>query len=437
MISEKKVAPQTIKYERRHSRWYEQIIYGAPFQLFTGLLLVVLFNAWLLWDAVDIELHDNAKRHSVIAVAVTFAFVLIALRKFKRFPGCQSIIQIFSSVTIGFATLLAVMFFLRLDYSRPFILNGYVFSLIWFFCAYALGRKYRRQKFALVPDPSVTQLKENADSDGVEWRILDVPDLGCTRYDGVVANLHSSNLGPEWTQFLTHCSLNRIPVFNLEQICESLTGKVSLNGLSENELGTLEPPAAYEIAKRLLDILGVMITLPLVSPLMLVTAILIKLESPGPIFFIQNRVGYGNRDFKIYKFRSMCKDSEKNGAQFASTNDMRVTRVGKFIRKMRIDELPQLLNVLKGDMSIIGPRPEQRSFVDKFEQEIPFYSYRHVVRPGITGWAQVVHGYAADTEDTRQKLQYDLYYIKHFSIWIDMIIVFKTIKTILTGFGAR
>ena len=153
--------------------------------------------------------------------------------------------------------------------------------------------------------------------------------------------------------------------------------------------------------------------------------------------FIQNRVGKGNKDFRIYKFRSMSKDSEAAGAQFAQCGDMRVTRVGKVIRKLRIDELPQFFNVLKGDMSLIGPRPEQRTFVDQFEREIPFYMYRHIVRPGISGWAQVVHGYAADTDDTRIKIEHDFYYIKHFSLWLDVLIVFKTIKTILTGFGAR
>ena len=133
----------------------------------------------------------------------------------------------------------------------------------------------------------------------------------------------------------------------------------------------------------------------------------------------------------------MCKDSEKEGAQFASAGDMRVTRIGRFIRKTRIDELPQFFNVLKGDMSLIGPRPEQKAFVDKFEEQIPFYNYRHIVKPGISGWAQVVHGYAADVDDTRIKLEYDLYYIKNFSLWLDILIIFKTLKTMVTGFGAR
>lgn len=133
----------------------------------------------------------------------------------------------------------------------------------------------------------------------------------------------------------------------------------------------------------------------------------------------------------------MCKDSEKDGAKFASASDMRVTRIGKFIRKTRIDELPQFFNVLKGDMALIGPRPEQKAFVEKFQEIIPFYDYRHIVKPGITGWAQVVHGYAADADETQVKIEHDFYYIKNFSFGLDFLIIIKTIYTLATGFGAR
>ncbi|NLJ13400.1 MAG: exopolysaccharide biosynthesis polyprenyl glycosylphosphotransferase, partial [Gammaproteobacteria bacterium] len=214
-------------------------------------------------------------------------------------------------------------------------------------------------------------------------------------------------------------------------------GRVKVDHLSENIFGSLLPSGLYSAFKRFLDVAVVLLAAPFWVPVMFITGIVIKLESAGSMFFIQERVGLGNKDFRVYKLRSMCKDSEKDGAQFAQANDMRITRVGHFIRKTRLDEIPQFINVLKGDMSIIGPRPEQRAFVDQFETEIPFYSYRHVVRPGITGWAQVVHGYAADADDTRVKIEHDFYYIKHFSLWLDILIVVKTIRTVLTGFGAR
>ena len=228
-----------------------------------------------------------------------------------------------------------------------------------------------------------------------------------------------------------------MPVYNARQIEESLTGRVRIRHMYENQLGSLLPSPVYSVIKRIIDIVAVLAVMPIVLPIMLVTAIAVVLESKGGALFIQNRVGKGGKEFKIYKFRSMTKDSEKDGAQFASAGYMRVTKIGKFIRKTSIDELPQFFNVLKGDMSLIGPRPEQKVFVDAFEEQIPFYNYRHIVRPGISGWAQVTQGYTADVDDTQIKVEHDFYYIKHFSMWLDVLIVFKTIKTMLTGFGAR
>jgi lipopolysaccharide/colanic/teichoic acid biosynthesis glycosyltransferase len=155
------------------------------------------------------------------------------------------------------------------------------------------------------------------------------------------------------------------------------------------------------------------------------------------VLFRQERVGLAGKPFSMLKFRSMCMESEKDGARFAAADDDRVTRLGRFIRKCRIDELPQMWNVLRGDMSVIGPRPEQASFVQQFEGEIPFYAYRHAVRPGISGWAQVTQGYAAGTVDTRVKLEHDFYYIKHVSLWLDLLVVVRTVRVILTGFGSR
>lgn len=189
--------------------------------------------------------------------------------------------------------------------------------------------------------------------------------------------------------------------------------------------------------KRMLDLCILLLTAPIILPLAVITAILIKLDSKGPVFFTQQRVGQLGRSFTMYKFRSMTTDSEEDGSKFARENDLRVTRLGKFIRKFRIDEIPQFINVLKGDMSVIGPRPEQATFVELFNDEIHQYDLRHMVKPGITGLAQVQHGYVASKRGTEVKLNYDLFYIRNYSIKLDLMIVWKTIKTILTGFGAR
>lgn len=193
----------------------------------------------------------------------------------------------------------------------------------------------------------------------------------------------------------------------------------------------------YLGTKRAIDLTAIALTLPLVLVVGIITAIAIKLESSGPVFFWQKRVGMNGKVFNMLKFRSMTSDSEKNGSQFAQSNDMRVTRIGKFTRKFRVDEIPQLWNVLKGEMSIIGPRPEQESFVNEFNESIPNYSLRHMVMPGITGLAQTEQGYVADAEATITKLEYDLYYIKNMSLMTDAQITLKTIYTIMTGFGAR
>ncbi|MBM9616079.1 exopolysaccharide biosynthesis polyprenyl glycosylphosphotransferase [Desulfobulbus rhabdoformis] len=194
--------------------------------------------------------------------------------------------------------------------------------------------------------------------------------------------------------------------------------------------------ANYHI-KRMLDIFLALCGLLVSSPISLVTALLIKLESPGPIFYCQERVGEKGEVFSIVKFRSMRQDAEKNGAVWAMKNDNRVTRVGGFIRKVRIDEIPQMWNVLKGEMSFVGPRPERPVFVDQLVEKLPYYSLRHSAKPGITGWAQVCYPYGASEEDALRKLEYDLYYIKHQSIFIDLLIISRTVKTVLFQKGSR
>ena len=193
-----------------------------------------------------------------------------------------------------------------------------------------------------------------------------------------------------------------------------------------------------DITKRLFDICASCLLLVLTLPLLLITALLVPLESKGPVFYRQERVGQGGATFMVLKFRSMRTDAEKNGTpQWAGQNDSRVTRIGAFIRKVRIDELPQILNVLRGEMSFVGPRPERPFFVEQLTQQIPYYSYRHNVKPGITGWAQICYPYGASVEDAIEKLQYDLYYTKNHSLFLDIIILFQTMQVILFGQGAR
>lgn len=187
--------------------------------------------------------------------------------------------------------------------------------------------------------------------------------------------------------------------------------------------------------KRAFDLILAVVIGICALPIMIVAAIIVKLESPGPIIYSQARIGENQKEFFVHKFRSMRNDAEKNGAKWAVENDPRVTKFGNFMRKTRIDELPQIWNVFKGEMSFIGPRPERQVFITEIEKVVPYYNVRHVIKPGLTGWAQVMYPYGASIEDAKKKLEYDLYYIKHQDILLDIIIFFKTIQIVVFGKG--
>ena len=423
-------------YKRRHSRWYEVILFNPYFQAIVGLIFVSLLPALLIWTPQVVFIQrPEAAVNTISAIIFAYLGSFFIIRKLRKIPESNPLAYSIPSVLACWAVVAVVLVLSREEtYSRPVLVGSLVVMLFWTALKSYLHKRYRKNKFALVPFGRAQQL--NA-LDKAQMITLNQPHLGNRRVNGVIADLHSEELPSEWQRFLAKCTLARIPVYHTQQVIESLTGRVPINHLSENQFGSLLPSPIYSFFKRILDLSLVIISAPVWLPVMLITGLVIKLESDGPMFFKQERVGQADKTFTVYKLRSMCKDSEKNGAQFAQANDARITRVGHFIRKTRLDEIPQFINVIKGDMSLIGPRPEQRVFVDQFEQEIPFYAYRHVVKPGITGWAQVVHGYAADAEDTQVKIEHDFYYIKNFSIWLDILIVAKTIKTILTGFGAR
>lgn len=222
---------------------------------------------------------------------------------------------------------------------------------------------------------------------------------------------------------------------------ERVTGKVHIDMLRPSWLifagrsrDTRLKTVSREIIHRGLALLGLIISMPIA----ILTAILIKIESKGPIFYRQERVGKNGKIFRVIKFRSMRTDAEKDGKPvWATADDDRVTAVGRIIRKIRVDEIPQFLNIIKGEMSFVGPRPERPHFVEQLAEEIPFYEHRHLTAPGLTGWAQIKYPYGASVEDARQKLQYDLYYIKNQSLALDLVIVFETVKTVLFSKGAR
>ncbi len=242
-------------------------------------------------------------------------------------------------------------------------------------------------------------------------------------------------------QELLECKMKGIRIVELPTFFEREYRQVMLESLNPSwmVLGDGFRQGLFRnVAKRLFDVTVSTLLLLVCLPVLMVAAVCIYLESGLPIFYRQERVGRGGRVFTLYKLRSMRQDAERNGApQWAAANDDRATRVGRFLRNSRLDELPQILNVLKGEMSFVGPRPERPVFVDQLADQIPFYALRHNVKPGITGWAQVRYSYGASVDDAVEKLQHDLYYVKNNSLFLDIMILIATVEVVLWGKGAR
>jgi len=240
---------------------------------------------------------------------------------------------------------------------------------------------------------------------------------------------------------LLNCRLRGVRILDLPGFYERVTGEVPVDSLKSSWMiygDGFRQDWSRRFVKRIFDLAAASVLLVVTLPVMAIAAIAILLESGRPLIFRQDRVGLGGKEFTVFKFRSMRTDAERDGVpRWAVTGDPRITRVGKFIRRTRIDELPQLFNVLRGEMSFVGPRPERAYFVEQLSEQIPFYGARHTVKPGLTGWAQVRYSYGSSVEDAVKKLQYDLYYVKNHTLFLDIVILIKTIRVVLRGEGAR
>jgi exopolysaccharide biosynthesis polyprenyl glycosylphosphotransferase len=251
----------------------------------------------------------------------------------------------------------------------------------------------------------------------------------------------TNKVDAELTQILMNCLEHSVEVLPMAVVYEQLTGRVPVEHVGESWFVSMPvqhrtASAFYRFSKRVVDVFLSLLGIILLTPIFPLIALAIYIDSPGPTFYTQERVGKAGRRFKAWKFRSMTNDAEKNGAQWATKNDPRVTRVGKILRKTHLDEFPQFWNILKGDMSAVGPRPERPEWIEKLEKTIPFYRTRLMVKPGMAGWGLVKQGYGASEEDALVKLQYDLYYIKHQSIFLDFVILLKTVLDTFS-FGGR
>ncbi|MBB3229555.1 exopolysaccharide biosynthesis polyprenyl glycosylphosphotransferase [Halomonas stenophila] len=414
------------------ARLVKRLLNNDKLQLWLGLAFAVLLPSLVSRESLLWQTAGPTQWLTFLLTTLAYWCSMTTVQRMGRLPGtCVHRLSI-PVTSVCFAIPYAVVLFLERELLDELYLAGYLLTMLYGTAGYRIGRHYRVLKLGVVPFGKAPSLCQNH---GVEWHSLGTPELGNVGIDGVVADLYD-DLPPEWERFLADCTLHRLPVYHATTTLEWLTGRVQLGYLYENRYGSLRPDEGYEMLKRCLDLLTVLATLPLTLPLMVITAIAIRLESRGAVLFTQQRMGFQCRPFTVYKFRSMYTHQQGNGYT-EDSEDPRITRVGKVIRKYRVDELPQLFNVLKGDMSLIGPRPESMDLASWYQKDVPFFHYRHVVRPGISGWAQVEQGYAAEVDGMNRKLEYDFYYIKNISFWLDLLIVLRTIRTVLTGFGSR
>nr|WP_246623596.1 sugar transferase [Sphingomonas colocasiae] len=393
---------------------------------------------WLLRiEFAEHELEQYGLQASMIATALAFLTGTYILKKLARYPGVRSSYYILPSFATTYAVALSAFFFVRFDYSRLHFLISFLLTIAWFYIVYFKTQREARLALGVVPYGNFERILTIPE---VDWTILNERESPVDTLDGIVVDLRAE-LPDEWERYISDRAIDGMLVMHVKQIEESLTGRVDISHLSENNLGSLIPGLLYGKVKRIVDVVVSIALLPVLIPALGVVAMLIRMDSPGPVIFRQTRMGYRGRPFTMWKFRTMTDRTVApgDGRQDAITRDgdARVTRIGRFLRQYRVDELPQVVNILRGEMSWIGPRPEAMPLSKWYETELPFYRYRHIVRPGISGWAQVRQGHVAEVDEVLWKLQYDFYYIKNFSFWLDCLIVAGTLRTVWSGFGAR
>ncbi len=401
----------------------------------------LLLSAVLPFAIYTQVLHQAARYVSLGStfVAVSLAVVIghYLLRSLSVYPGVNAQTFVVPSFLASFGVAAGALVMTRTDYNRTYLFVSLILCVIWYISVLTAAQRSRRLCIGVVPFGDACDL---GDIPGVEWRWLQDPEESSTALDGIVADLRY-DLPDAWERRLARHTLDGLSVYHSKQLSEALTGRVRIDHLSENTFGSLMPVAAYLRIKLVLDYIGALIALPLLIVVLAVLWVVVKADSPGPLIYRQQRVGYRGNVFTVFKIRTMLHNvpapSCERDRSITRDGDPRVTRVGKFLRRSRIDELPQILNILRGEMSWIGPRPEAAALSEWYEREIPFYMYRHVVRPGISGWAQVNQGHVAEVHEVSEKLENDFYYIKHFSPWLDALIIFRTIAIMGTGFGAR
>lgn len=415
------------------------IVSRFRFQLVGMWALAVALPALYVYAGFISVESNRAILNSAIGAALASMAGLLTIRRVNDFPGTRAYSFIIPSMAATYGSALVLIFGMRLAYSRIVLTASFILAVLLAFVLVYLTERFVKLLFHVVPGGDVESLR---DINKAEWIMMSRPVPPADPRAVLVADFRHDHEG-DWERMLARAAIGGRTVYHSKLLRESLTGRVKIEHLSENSFGSLLPNLAYRKIKRLADLLACLALGPLLLLPMTLIALLIKLDSAGPVIFRQQRIGYRGEVFEMFKFRTMrpreTASSETAARHDAMTrnDDDRITRIGRFLRRSRLDELPQILNILRGEMSWIGPRPEAVALSKWYEGEIPFYSYRHILRPGITGWAQVHQGHVTDLEAINQKLAYDFYYVKYFSAWLDMVVALRTIPTMIGGFGAR
>ncbi|MFA0159675.1 sugar transferase [Vibrio sp. 10N.261.46.A3] len=394
------------------------------------LSIQLIITSWCLFTYSHLP---NTVLNSMVLVIFVFLLTTYTLpSKNRLFLNKQHELIITLLSSYGISALFIIL--VRIDYSRPALIIGAALTFIWIIIYYRLHKK---QNITLY---SLTGSVDNVDSRYKNITVYQYQkDISLHQIkkssDGLVTNLHEI-YSTDTVQLLADCALAQIPVYHSEVITERLNRQVSTTHLSETTLQSIIPNSRYLKIKSALEVALILLFLPITILLCSIISALLYIQDPGKVIYTQTRVGKNGTNFTLYKFRTMYNSTSIKNAKFATKEKHRIHSIGALLRKFRLDEIPQLLNVLKGEMSLIGPRPEQPIFVEIYKQQIPFYNYRHTVKPGITGWAQINQGYTDNSESTQTKLGYDLYYIKHYSFELDLTIAIKTVRTLLTTDGS-
>lgn len=371
---------------------------------------------------------------TITATAVAYMIVWYCGRRLDAFPRATlqgNVGYVAPIAVLTYAVIAALLLLLRLDYSRFQLFGSGALTLLWMAAVAQLRARYLIRNYAVIPRAAIGSLPRLQ-----TCRWLDFVDVQQRhlRVDAIVADL-SGELEEGQIEALADAAIAGVPVLDRRYIVENMTGRTPLGGLTPNEFGALLPSRQYLMIRRAVELVLTLLALPLLLPVMTTVALIVRLDSPGPVFFLQTRIGRRGLPFRMVKFRTMFHNA--GGPSFTTSSDSRITRSGHWLRKCRLDELPQLFNILKGEMSWVGPRPEAETLEKRYVRDIEYFALRSIVRPGVTGWAQINQGYAHEADEMRSKLEYDLYYLKHCSLWLDLMICLRTFAVVFYGTGAR